>query len=218
MAENVQTAVLRVLAKSKDAYGIGHIMAALQLSGTLARRSVLTALGKLMQKHLAERANRVSFQNQVEAEYRATQAGRDHIAAGRKVTSGNNGNWTAPPRVLPDTQRQRCWTVFRQTAVTGKATLAELVEAARRPGEDAGKMIDNARKLFVALARVRIVVLMRDRAPGFAPTSNGFHRFALVRDVGPLAPIVAKKGVFNPNAREMIPYPAKEKRDAKAKR
>lgn len=173
------------------------------------RKRVICLLGKLMQKKLVARTNKADLGNQREPEYAATDKGRKFVKDGGTITSGcQDGKWNSKPRVTADSARQRIWTVFRRQK---KATFATLVEIVRNPGEDADAMIDNARKFFAAIARAGIVTRMKDREGGFAPTSNGFLRYALVKDLGPLVPVPGTRGVYDPNAREMIAYlPAKK--------
>jgi|GEM_PF-3632899 len=207
-----QNEVLAVLVKVDGALPITAICAKLGMKSADrdARRPVIATIGKLIQKRLAIRANAVkSFGNVVEPEYAATAKGRKLNKEGGRITSGCQGNWNAPPRVMPDTARQRIWSAFRRAK---KATFAELVEVVRDDGEDAAAMIENTRKFFKALARAGIALQLRDRADGFAPTSNGFHRYALVKDLGKLAPVTGKKCVFDPNTGERIQYQKKEKK------
>lgn len=203
-----QTAVLKLLARSKAPLTVTRI---LQRCGQMdlppARRVMVAALGRLMAKKLIERAGddgtvATSFSDRARprAFYRATETGREFIRAGKRITSGNNGKWNAPTRVLPDTQRQKFWSALR---IAKKATLADLASAA---GGDAEKAIENARKYLKGLSRAGVVALLPVRAQGHAPSSPGFVRYAIARDLGREAPVVAKKGVFDPNARTTIPY------------
>ncbi len=104
--------------------------------------------------------------------------------------------------MLPDTERQRLWSALR---IAKKATLAELAEACSR-GPKPERTIWNARKFMQALSRAGIVVVLPVRTKGYAPTSNGFLRYGLATDLGPLAPVPGKDSVFDPNSKSKIEY------------
>jgi hypothetical protein len=169
-----------------------------------ARKRVIEALGRLMRKKLVMPGNRRNNNEGVEPYYELTVAGRAFVSAGKTVTSGPAGPLTGQRRLAPDGLRARFWNALR---IKKKATVADIVEAAWRPDDCLhARAIDNARHYLHALVRAGIVVKMAVRDPGYAPTSNGFVRFALVRDLGPDAPVTSKAHVFDPNARAKIPY------------
>jgi hypothetical protein len=176
------------------------------------RGRTVGALGKLVAKKFVARAGDdgrrpKSFSDRARPRplYCVTPAGLEFLNGGKKVAS-YRGKWTAPTRVRERTDRQKFWSALR---IYKKATLADLAET---KGGDQAKAVQNARKYLKGLARAGIVVRLQVRAQGFAPTSNGFHRYAIARDLGPLAPVVALKGVFDPNSKETIPYVAEAPR------
>lgn len=176
-----------------------HVLGQVAPVGSQARRNVRSVIGRLIGAGLAERHGRAnsSLQNRDAAIFAATEAGECWIAAGKTVTSGANGPRTGVPKKSAGI-RQRIWEVLRRKQ---KATLNDLVEMAWRDGDpEAVKVIDNARKYLTALARAGIVKKLATRAPGFAPSSNGFNRYALLRDLGPRAPLTGRTFVTNPNA------------------
>jgi hypothetical protein len=209
-----QTAVLKVLVGAAGELDLDRICFAIAPKlprgpGSKLRRQVIQCLGRLVSAGLALRTRCERSFGTAHACWTATAKGRAQVAAGAPVKSGPKGPFNGR-RVLPDTLRQRAWTAFR---VAKRATLAELAEVARRPddgdGDDA-RVIDNLRKYLKALARAGIVSQLRVRQPGFAPSSPGFGRYALAKDLGAIAPIAGAMFVTDPNALARIPYPAKE--------
>jgi hypothetical protein len=95
--------------------------------------------------------------------------------------------------------------VWRALRILGKASLPELLEIADAQGRPA----EHTRKYLAMLTRYGIVVISGRRSEGSAPTSNGFKRYILVRDLGPIAPVWSqrKQVLFDPNSRENIPLP-----------
>lgn len=172
------------------------------------RKSVIKRLGILMSRDLVERARDAEPKQEAfgdimtQARYRATDAGRDFVAAGKKITCARKDK-TRRPCVIPGTDRQRFWSALR---LMRKATLPAIVEAASRKGDDPARMMRNLGNFMRALQRAGIVVVLPVREPGHALTSNGFKRYALINDIGRIAPIVRKHGIFNPNNNEHIAY------------
>jgi len=168
------------------------------------RVQILKQLGLLMRKKLVLPANRRGNMMAVAPLYEASDLGRALIQKGGRVTSGPNGKHTGPRAQRADCLRARFWNALR---IKKKATVADIVEASRRESDGlAGVVVDNARHYLTALVRAGIATKMNLREPGYAPSSNGFIRFALVRDLGPLAPAAAANGVYDPNSRTLVPY------------
>lgn len=176
-----------------------HVLGAIPRAHARPRKYVQMAIGRLMARSLVERHGRPNstLANKGPAIFAATKAGHDLVAAGKAISSGPVKAMTGV--VKKDAgMRQRLWEVLRRKQ---KATLADLVELARRDGDpDPVKVIDNARKYMRALARAGIVKKLATRAPGYSPTSNGFNRYVLLLDLGPRAPLTGKRFVTNPNA------------------
>jgi hypothetical protein len=196
------TTVLRLLVdqgpQSLDAI-CRHVLGKPAPIGSQARRNVRAVIGRLIGGGLVERQGRAngSLRNQDVAIFAAARAGHAFVASGKTITSGPRGAMTGVPKKDAG-MRQRLWEVLRRKQ---KATLADLVELARRDGDpDPVKVIDNARKYMRGLARAGIVKKLASRVPGFSPTSNGFNRYVLLLDLGPRAPLTGKRFVTNPNA------------------
>ena len=105
---------------------------------------------------------------------------------------------------LPDfkpreTLRQRAWNAMR---MSGAFTIGDIVMAAASGSErDAD---NNLQRYFCALVKARYLTVLPVRARGTKPTSNGFKRFRLLKDTGPIAPVYrANKGcLFDHNLGE----------------
>ncbi len=162
------------------------------------RKPVLLALGKLMQKKLVARLNPGNAGNfgRIEPVYGVTKKGAEFVAAGKRVTSGANGPFTGIAKRNQDTFRARLWRALR---IKKKATIPELIEIVRTK-TDGESVESNALHYLRALTRAGVVAELPTREKGYALTSPGFIRWALVRDLGPLAPIVSKKHLIDLNA------------------
>ena len=177
------------------------------------RIETIRMLGRLVSAKLAMRTRCERTFGAIHACWTFTAKGRELIRAGGRVKSGPKGPFNGLAKQRPGTLRERAWKALR---IARKATLAELAEVARTTDDGDGddvKVIDNLRKYLKALSRVGLVSQLPVKQQGFAPTSNGFVRYALTaagERLGPLAPIVGKAFVIDPNARTRIPYPATE--------
>jgi hypothetical protein len=192
------TAVLRVLCAAAAATDLDALVA----ETGIPRKKIINVLGRLSSAKLALRFAPVERKfGPQRATWWATDKGRALIASGGRVTSGPNGPHAAPANQTKDTFRARVWRALR---VKGKATIPDLVEIASRPNDRAVK--SNAQHYLRFLIAAGVAVRLPLRSPGFAPTSNGFARYALARDLGPRAPVATKKGLFDPNSGQHIPY------------
>lgn len=129
-------------------------------------------------------------------EYAATEAGRLFLSEGRRVTSGQA---SARPRQKTRGLRQRAWWVMRaRTVVTVPDLLSTLADGTEK---NAGK---NLGRYLAALAATGFIAELDTRAPGVAPTSNGYKRYKLLRNNGRQAPVVRQRqrAVFDPNTGE----------------
>jgi hypothetical protein len=164
------------------------------------RKNIVRALGKLMRSKLAERVSPVNagLQNSGPAIYDATAKGRALIAAGGKITSGPKGPHTGIRKGQQGEARSRLWHALR---IKKRATIAQLIRVAAKPGEDRATLGDNARAYLKAMTRAGVVVKLKGRVKetGSAPSSNGNLRYALLNDLGPLAPVAGRKFLINPN-------------------
>lgn len=127
--------------------------------------------------------------------YQATEAGREFLAEGKTVASGQ-----ASPRPRQKTRglRQRAWWVLR---ARGVVTVPDLLSTLSDGTEkNAAK---NVGRYLAALAATGFVEEI-GRAPGTARTSNGHKRYRLARNNGRQAPVVRQRTgeVFDPNTGE----------------
>jgi hypothetical protein len=157
---------------------------ALEAATGLARKQIVMAIDRLSKRRLVAHAGH--------ALYRRTAAGDAFIAAGATVRPGPADRGPRPLRgdhaAGRDTLRDRAWRALRQLK---KATLPEILELACR-GEEADPH-GNVRTYLYQLLRKGIVARLSRRVPGIAQTSNGFHQWLLVRDLGPKAPVWRKR-------------------------
>lgn len=181
---------------------------------TALRRQVINAMGKLLEKKLVSiiKPTPTKFNDVRWVKYQATAEGIARAADKKPLVGGPTRKRSKLPKVDTDTVRQRLWEALR---LQRKATAAELAELVHQKGDaPVVKVIKNCHYYFVALERAGIIAKLAVRAKGFAPTSPGRTRYALVRDLGPLAPCAGRHCVTDQNARERIEYRKKEKADA----
>lgn len=156
------------------------------------RKQVAKSCGILKTRGLAERRRAGC--------YRLTEAGR---IADRAVRSGPTGKHTGRRGAnRAPSLRERIWRALRSLH---KASLPELLQVASLGDEkDAAS---NARRYLGWLEQAGYIARLRTREPGTAPTSNGFVRWLLVRDSGPLPPRRSTRdgGLFDPNTGEAHP-------------
>jgi|GEM_PF-909239 len=134
--------------------------------------------------------------------YEVTARGR--AAHKRGYTSGPQGPLTAE-RKNPDNLRTRIWRALR---IKRRATLGELLAYSVKVNEPEQAAYDNAAKYVRGLRAAGVVKKLSDRERGTAPTSNGFHVYLLVDDLGPQTPVLRSKSrsLFNPNSGEEIAF------------
>lgn len=205
-----QLSILRALVAAKEPMTIDALVAA-KLCGEgghvharAQRHQIIKTLGKLGQRNFARRINplaRGNFHEHDPALYEATDAGRAHVKSGAPLP--------VPPRTSgvkrTSELRERLWRALRQ--MPGKrGTLPEVVELVIKPGEKFDRLLDQAHKYFLPLVRAGVLVQLGQRAGGNALTSNGFVRYALIRDLGAAAPVSGAKRVFDPNTNEQLPF------------
>lgn len=204
------TSILRLLATGPQSLDLicRHVYGKPAPIGSRARMNVRGIVGRLIAAGHVDRIGKVNatLRNQGGATFDATAKGRAFLSAGKTITSGANGPRTGVPKKSAG-MRQRIWHALR---LKQKATTLELCELIHEEGDpDPIKVTDNARKYFTALARAGIVKKLNTRASGQEPSSRGFLRYALLRDLGPRAPLTGKTFVTNPNAPDTearIPY------------
>lgn len=150
--------------------------------------------------------------------HKLTQAGREAHAAGasgaNQLRSGPKGKHIAA-RINRGTLRERAWTAMR---MKGKFSVGDLVDICMTGTERA--IESNLRKYLRALERISYVRQLAVREYGSAPTSNGFVRYQLMVNTGPLAPVwrLAHAKVYDPNTEKSLALGNVEPGAAKARR
>ena len=167
----------------------------------LTRHKVLTAMARLIGRGLADRTE-VGC-------YLLTADGVAWRASGRQITPGPKGkNHCKYIRRQPHALHDRAWAALR---MLGKASLPQLMELVADPAKPDGTGSNSVRMYLAALAKIG---WLRDlpRAAGTAPTSNGYKRYALVFNPGPLAPQHRRQAreIYDPNEKKTYPLPPKE--------
>lgn len=149
------------------------------------RRSVVYACSRLVCRGWVDRLEQGCFTLSPE--------GRRALANGEVITSGPIGPLTVRARrPRRRTVRDKMWSAIR---ITKKFDLARLQEIT-------GASAESARRFVGSLARAGYLAELR-RQPGEAPTSNGFKRWFLVDDPGPVTPILkSDRRIWDPNRRE----------------
>ncbi|MBF0192488.1 MAG: hypothetical protein HQL99_15320 [Magnetococcales bacterium] len=138
--------------------------------------------------------------------YRLTDAGRIAAGEGGYVRTGG----AARPRTVrieTKSLRFRAWKALRMEG--GKSTIPNLLSLLATDGEVVSET--NLLKYFSALNRVGILSRLHRRVKGTAKTSNGFVVWAIIRNVGPKAPVwrPTKNEVYDPNTGTTYPLPPK---------
>lgn len=105
------------------------------------------------------------------------------------------------PRTMTGGLRARAWWVLRKNR---SMTLVDLMLTVCNGEEKDAK--NNLRRWLNNL--VCAGLLTRERVADGKLTSNGSYRYALVKDLGPKAPVVrvSSSDVYNPNNGEIIPF------------
>jgi len=127
--------------------------------------------------------------------HKLTPAGFAAYQQGGALRSGPKGKCIGA-RVKRGTLRERAWTGMR---VKLKFSIDDLVMLCAEGGErDIGS---NLRKYLKALERAGFVRQLPRREPGYDKCSNGFVRYLLVVNNGPLAPVwrSSHAKVYDPN-------------------
>jgi hypothetical protein len=130
--------------------------------------------------------------------YQLTEAGLAAALAGEVIKGGPKGQ----VKIVKGTIRQRAWCAMR---IRRSFTIGEIVADAAEPDE--GQPRDNIGRFLSRLAQAGYVRELERRARGTAIGSNGFKRYALVRNTGPKAPVFRSElgVVFDPNLGEDVP-------------
>jgi len=141
----------------------------------LTRRQISDGACSLIFRDHAERVEKGCYQ--------LTQTGLAAVAAGDVIKSGPWRPFTGERKPYRDTFRQRLWTAMRMSPTF---TAGDLIIAADRGGKDP---VDNANLYLRHLKWAGYVAELPVRQRGTRLRSNGFKRFRLLRDSGPIAPV-----------------------------
>ena len=131
--------------------------------------------------------------------YALTAAGHRVVTSGREIRSGPRGLHTGVRRPVEDTLRARLWRALR---LKRKASLPQLLTLAARGSERAAER--NAWMYLRALHRAGYIQRLAMRAKGGSSSSRGHIRWLMLRDTGPMAPVVRPRHreVVDPNTGE----------------
>lgn len=185
-SKGAQALVLEFLVNNRLCVTLDELAAAVDRP----RKKITAAISRLITDKYVVRRDRGC--------YEATAAGRTAHAKGYKPGPQRAHTGDAKPR--QNTFRQRVWKTLR---LRRKASSFDLLTNAG----DGGKATeDNLHHYLRGLERAGYVQRLARRAPGTAPTSNGYAVWLLLKDTGPLAPIVSvrKAELRDPNTSETV--------------
>lgn len=160
----------------------------------LNRRQISDGAAKLVLRDYLERVETGCYQ--------LTSVGIAAARAGETISSGPWRPDTARTRKpVRDTFRRRLWNAMR---MGGVFTVADLVMAAARVGD--ANPENNTARYIGHLVRAGYVEKLRTRKRGLKLTSNGFNRYRLVKNTGPIAPAFSPKrmALHDYNTREDV--------------
>lgn len=133
--------------------------------------------------------------------YCLTASGREAAARGERITSGPIRPHTGKcRRPSSNTFRQRAWNGMRMSVTF---TIGDLALVAAMADKDPESNLVN---YLGALRRVGYVAVLPTRQRGTHITSNGFKRFRLLQDTGPIAPVwrSGKRAIWDYNLSKLI--------------
>ncbi|BDV42408.1 hypothetical protein GURASL_13310 [Geotalea uraniireducens] len=176
--------ILRVLASLGVAATAQEITAATGM--TLDQ--VWDACDTLVKNRLASRQDR--------GVYLITAAGTAALVDGKEIKSGPKG--PTGPKVKRGTFRERLWQAIRKER---KGTIGNFLSLALLDGEDENKATENAQKYLCVLCQAGYMSRLPGKQRGTALCSNGFTRYILVINSGPLAPVARRvqRQLYDPN-------------------
>lgn len=169
---------------------IGDLAQALgKTSGQVGQAAAL-----LIARGYVERVDRGCFQ--------LTEGGREAVREGVTIETGVTGPSRAPRRQPRHSIRQRAWNAMR---IQRQFTVRDVVTAVAEARD--GNVEENLRRYLCALTSAGYVRRSRRRQPGTAPGSNGYCVYTLLKNTGPLAPLVSlkRRAVHDFNLGEDVP-------------
>jgi len=128
--------------------------------------------------------------------YRLTPAGISALEDGKEIKSGPKR--PTGPKVCRGTFRERLWRAIRKER---KGTVGNFLSLALQDGEDEGKAMVNAQKYIWSLCQAGYMQRLPGKQQGTSVTSNGFNRYLLIVNSGPLAPVArrVRQELYDPN-------------------
>ncbi len=138
--------------------------------------------------------------------FRLTDLGKHSLSQGMILKTGPKGPHALASRPRKrDTLRQRAWNAMRMDT-RATFTIDDLVMISIREGDRSPT--NNLQRYCQALHKAGYLFLSPKRAPSTKPTSNGFKRYRLIADTGPVAPMMrtSKKAIYDHNTGEEVSY------------
>ena len=129
--------------------------------------------------------------------YGITSEGISILHTGHEITSGSNK--PRRPQVQHNTFRAYAWRAMR---IKGKFAIDDLLSVLN--DGSAKNARNNLHKFIRALVDAGYLKEMHRRAPGNSPYSNGFKRWWLEKDTGPLTPMIRQDSIYDPNTGETV--------------
>lgn len=180
-----QLDVLRAL----DLHECRHINQVGAILGATENKPIVRVVGDLIHKGLAAR-------REVGC-YVLTPDGAAFLASGKVPKPGPKGKLTGSGRrPRRRTTQDKAWDALR---VLGKASVPEIVELVGTEGSTLARINGGVQRFLRKLAQAGYLRELPIRAKGTALTSNGFRRWTLIRDTGPLCPLLTRHGVVDRN-------------------
>lgn len=191
-SKGAQALVLEFLVNNRVCVTLDELAAAVDRP----RKKITSAISRLITDKYVVRRDRGC--------YEATAAGRAAHAKGYKP--GPQRAHTGPTKPRPNTFRQRVWKTLR---LRRKASSFDLLTNAN---DDSKAAADNLHHYLRGLERAGYVQRLTRRAPGTAITSNGYSVWLLLKDTGPLAPVVLPRAqaIRDPNTGETVAFAESE--------
>lgn len=181
--------ILRVLA----ALGVAATAQTIADATGMTIEQVWDACDTLVKNKLAIRKER--------GVYLITDAGSAALADGKEVKPGPKG--PTGPKVRRGTLRERLWRAIRKER---KGTIGNFLSLVLQDGEDEDKATENAQKYICILCQAGYMQRLPGKQQGTALCSNGFTRYILVVNNGPLAPVVRRvqRQLYDPNTGKTV--------------
>lgn len=133
--------------------------------------------------------------------YYLSAKGRESVEIGQKLTSGPIGPLTGFRTPKKGMLSHYVWTALR---TKGTVTIADIISLMPIESNDYDKKEQSTQRLLHWFCKAHLVRVLPKRSQGLHPTSNGFKRYQLIKDLGPEYPIIRqrKHEVYDPNSRK----------------